>query len=485
MKSTKNNFIELYLPLILFLISFIWKFVQIGARDICLDEPFTIFHAQGGIADIIKLPAQNEPNPPLFMLLLHFWIKLFGIGAHSVRSLPILFNALTAVILYFFGKRFFNLWSGITASGLFIFSTYHFYFGADTRTYAMISFATAAALYFLFAVLRNPDQKKYLLGLILSNLLLVYGHYFGWFVVFMEFGIGAVYFRNREVCKSILITSAATFVLFIPMFSVLIKQFFVSKENTWVAAPPDFEYLHQLQSFFNSRKGFRMLLYFLGTGLIVAFFSKIKKEQLKELTILVLWWLVPFTFMFLISSKIPIFTDRYVLFNSIGFYMFIGVATTVLFQKIKIVIPFLSLGLLLLMYWYMYTGDYAPRKVKMTAEYIQSNTDSNSALVISPYWADLGLMYYLKPEVFKSYRNYNGRLEEHNICRVWNALDTEKYLQENSFDKVILYQNNSAQTDPENSVFRYLNDFFMLTDSTSFHGGLKVAVFETKKPEIL
>src|ERR1035437_4241326 len=122
MKLTKQAFHNIYLPALLFLISFCWKLYYIGTRDICLDEPFTIFHAQFGVWDILKLPTQNEPNPPLFMLLVHFWIKVFGISSNSIRILPLLFNAATVVFIYFIGKKFFSLWSGILASGIFILS---------------------------------------------------------------------------------------------------------------------------------------------------------------------------------------------------------------------------------------------------------------------------------------------------------------------------------------------------------------------------
>ncbi len=68
--TVKNQTILIAISLVL--IALISKILFIGARDICLDEPFTIFHAQNNVLDILKLPAQNEPNPPMFMLLLHF-----------------------------------------------------------------------------------------------------------------------------------------------------------------------------------------------------------------------------------------------------------------------------------------------------------------------------------------------------------------------------------------------------------------------------
>ncbi|MDY0342400.1 MAG: hypothetical protein RBR28_02435 [Lentimicrobium sp.] len=43
------------IPLLLFSVGFLWKLFFISHRDICLDEPFTIFHAQQSISHILAL----------------------------------------------------------------------------------------------------------------------------------------------------------------------------------------------------------------------------------------------------------------------------------------------------------------------------------------------------------------------------------------------------------------------------------------------
>ena len=257
-----QRFINVYLPIILFLIAFLWKFYYIDTRDICLDEPFTIFHAQHSLWDIIKLPANNEPNPPLFMVLLHFWIKLFGIEAGSVRILPLIFNALTAVFIYLIGKKFYSLPTALLASGIFILSTYHFYFALETRAYSLLSLATAASLYYFQSLIAKPESIRYLIALVVWNFILVYSHYFGWFVVFVQFIAGLLYLKERLVFRKVFIAIIATALLFTPMAVVFIKQFFKSSQGTWVLPPSRFEYVHQLYWFFNTKK---ILFFFLRT----------------------------------------------------------------------------------------------------------------------------------------------------------------------------------------------------------------------------
>ena len=482
--KNKKHILEKYLiPIGLFLITFIWKYIHVGARDICLDEPFTIFHAQDSLINILKLPTQNEPTPPLFMLLLHFWIKLFGISAHSVRILPILFNALTVVSIYLIGKRFFNVLSGLTASGLFIFSTLHFFFGGDTRTYSMLSFATASSLYYLLSIHKDPENRKYLIGLIISNLILIYGHYFGLLVIFMQFLVSFIYLGNKKVFKQIFLGLILTGILYIPMFVVLVKQFFISKNGTWLSPPQPHEYIEQLGWFMNVRIGLNLVFYVLGVGIVVAIVSKIAKEQLRDVFILFIWWIIPYSLMFFISSKIPMFTNRYILFNSIGFYLFIAVSVSYFYQKIKFVGPLISIALVAVMYSNIFTGDFAPRKIKNTTDYINTQMNSNTTIFIYPHWADLGFNYYYNKEIFKSIDDYEQKLVANNIYRIWGADDTKSYVENNHPNRIILYQDNTPSVDPQNLVFNYIDSVYTRTDSVLFEGGLVVTIFKTSESE--
>lgn len=315
------------------------------------------------------------------MIIMHFWIKLFGIGPFSVRATPILFNSFTAIFLYFTGRKFFSVWSGVIAAGLFLFSTYHFYFGADTRAYSMLSFATAASLYYFLSTIRNPNSKRYLIALIIANVILVYSHYFGWFIICMQFISSFLYLKDRNIFKKIWIALIITGILYAPMFAVLIKQFLISSRGTWVQPPASSEYKGQLIWFMNSPIVLRVVLYIISIGFIVALISRVRINSWRELLITLIWWIVPFSFMFFISSKIPMFIDRYILFNSIGFYLFIGAFVNFLYAKTKILLPVVSILLIGTMGLKMYTGDFALRKIKDSVNYLKSKEDSNRMIL--------------------------------------------------------------------------------------------------------
>ena len=446
-----------------------------GTRDICLDEPFTIFHAQQSVWDILQLPSQNEPNPPFFMLLLHFWIKIFGIGAFSVRILPLLFNASTSVILYFIGKKFFSLWSGILASGLFIFSTYHFYFGLETRTYSLLSLATAAALYYFLSLINNPENKKFLIALIIANFVLIYSHFFGWFVIFVQFLISFIYIKNKQLFKTLLKSIVLTGILFLPIAPIFIKQFFISSKGTWVQPPSHFEYINQLYWLLNSKLLFNIILFIGIGGVIYGAITEKFKNISKEIILVFIWWFVPYTLMFMVSSKVPMFINRYILFNSIGLYLFIGVAINFFYKQVYAYV--ISIFIVILMYFQLQINskDFYYREVQNTINHIKTQSDKNSVYILYPHWVDLGFMYYFDNNIYKNVNDYDSLLKKNRIFPVWNLSEAKEYLTKYKNNRVIYYQDGALD---DKSIFKYLDSTYRRIDSISYPQCFTVGTFE-------
>jgi hypothetical protein len=214
------------------------------------------------------------------------------------------------------------------------------------------------------------------------------------------------------------------------------------------------------------------------TGIVVAFITKPGNKNLKELIILLAWWFVPYSLMFLVSAKVPMFNSRYILFNTIGFYLFIGVAINYLFKKIKYSGAVFCAVLFVAMYMTIYTGDFAPRKVKKSVDYVHSQMDSNTSIIIYPHWADLGFMYYFDQELFQSVENYHELLKDNHIYQAWGLQDSQEFIQKNPTRRIILFENNTPEIDPGNTVFLHADSVLVRSDSAVFRGGFVVSVFE-------
>jgi hypothetical protein len=488
-KKSRNEFLlfNVIFPVLLTGAGFIWKLLFITHRDISLDEPFTIYHAQQSIWHILSMPAQGEPNPPLFTLLLHFWIKMTGIGPVAVRLLPLLFNSLTVLFLYFSGKQFFGFWAGVLASGMFLFSNFHFFHGLEARTYSLLSLATASSLYFILHLVKEPGSKKLTIALIISNLALVYSHYFGWFVVIMQLAWVFFYIREKNICRNILISFGVTVVAYLPFFLILFRQFLKSSQGTWVEPPKSGgEYFYQLQHFVNHPEVFNAVLWVLASGVVYMIFMKSWKSINKDLLILFFWWFVPFTIMFFVSFEIPVFITRYLLFISVGLYLFVAVAVTQLFNHNTYLVPVAVIILLAMMANRMkiLPDEFSYREVTEATSFVRDQKRADDVLIIHPYWADMEFAYYFDHTIFADAENFHEQLSQQQIFPVWGLEHAKSVAGKNTSGRIIYYL-NGPRPGEDDGIYKYLKENYTMIDSTGFPQTYTITTFERFKPDVI
>lgn len=476
MNSAKfnNRITSIYIPLFIFCFTFIWKFFYINTRDIALDEPFTIFHAQKSVVEIFRL-LNNGPDSTLYTLLLHFWIKLFGIGAYSVRTLPLLFNASTAVILYIMGKKFYNIGTGLLMSGLFIISSYHFFFGLETRAYSLFSMGTALSLYHYLSIIKSSGNIKNIIFLIVANLIMIYSHYLGWFVIFMQFMLSFFHLKDRKIFKSIVGAIICSAILFLPASVIFIKQFLKSSQGTWPQPPTNDQYLFQIYCFLNARFVAFLILGLIILGLIL----RQKKKLTLDLLLLFLWWFVPYTIMFMISSKIPMFLDRYILYNSIGLYVFIGAIIHMLYKPL---FAYIAGALILISMFFtlkINPQDYC-KETQNAVNHIKEKEDDNSICLIYPYWGDLGFMYYYDRDIFRDVQNYESRLVENNIFHIWSLNEVKENIEIFKTKHIFYYMDGSTDT----HIQKYLDSTHVRIDSIYYPKTIFVLEYIPKQKEL-
>src|SRR5436305_4632698 len=64
------------------------------SSDLWLDEALTVNIAKLPVGDLLR-QLKHDGHPPLYYLLLHVWMKVFGSGDNAVRSLSTVFSLLT------------------------------------------------------------------------------------------------------------------------------------------------------------------------------------------------------------------------------------------------------------------------------------------------------------------------------------------------------------------------------------------------------
>ena len=125
-----------------------------------LDETFSVWLASQSVADMLHWIARIDQHPPLYYLLLHFWITINGAAPYYVRLLSVVFGTATIPVIYVIGKRISGTVVGLAAAALLAFSPFNIYFAQETRMYTLLTFNAAVAIYALVRLLTDRGRSS-------------------------------------------------------------------------------------------------------------------------------------------------------------------------------------------------------------------------------------------------------------------------------------------------------------------------------------
>ena len=95
--------------LMVLLVAIFLRVYQLDAESLWLDEAISVCHAaDDSLIQVLNGSCYDEHNPPLYFLLLHYWIQLFGDSEVSVRLPLVLFGVFSVAMLYKLGAMLFN-----------------------------------------------------------------------------------------------------------------------------------------------------------------------------------------------------------------------------------------------------------------------------------------------------------------------------------------------------------------------------------------
>ena len=304
---------------LILIINLIIKILHISEAPYWLDESHFVFEAQKSFKGIID-EALNYPNSPLYVVLLGFWVKLFGITEISTRSLSLLFNLLSIPLIYYFAKKYINKQSAVIAILFFSVSNLHLYYTHEARSYTIITFFTILSFYFFMELMKKPDGKalgKYAV----ANTLLLYTQIVPIFAIFAQFLASLFYVKKNR--KGFIFFILGNFIAG-TLFSIWIFFNRYYKRDMADAAwlePPTVDQIYSVMvEFFNSRMVFFIFL-LLVVLFVVQKYKSFNSGESKVFWISLLWGFIPVISVFVLSLFIPRFLPRYMLFATPGFYL--------------------------------------------------------------------------------------------------------------------------------------------------------------------
>lgn len=398
----------------------IWRYVECGAvvavaaiirclyvgkADIGNDECFSLFYASRSLADIlVGLSAYD--NPPLWELLLHFWVMLFGVSVLSLRILSLVFSVLTVIPIWLTGERYVGRHVGLLASTMYAFSTMSIFLSHDGRIYSLLGMLAAWSLYFFLTVLdENYRGRSAWVWLAVVNVLIMYSHYMAFWVIVVEavsllFVPGAL----RRLWKHGLVHAAVLILCYIPMWAVLYARFMDSGvHGTWIAKTEGFDTLYFMFCHLTNSPVPTILFLVLSLCVLVMIVVAMvrKRFRVSNVTLLTAAWLIPLMVSFVVSFFVGMFLDRYFYFALPAYLLALSAYCRRLAGD-KVRLYYYLCGVMVLLMALSCKPDdtrlrYAGWKgnVSATAQRMLELEQAEPCnIVIAPEWIDKQLVYY-------------------------------------------------------------------------------------------
>ena len=203
----------------------------ITPSHIWLDEALTI-EISGRHLPQLFAALRHDGSPPLYYLLLHYWMDLFGNGDLAVRALSGVLSVATLPLAYFAGRRVARvaasfghiephaeLRTGVAALLLFATSPYAIRYGTEARMYCLVVFLALAFALVLARALEAPSLRRWA-AVTAVTAALAYTHY--WTLLMLAsvaiFLLLQARRRHayRQLCLHALYAMLAAIILFLP-----------------------------------------------------------------------------------------------------------------------------------------------------------------------------------------------------------------------------------------------------------------------------
>ena len=208
--------------------------------DSCLwfDELFGVHAASGfGLTEMLWFVAQDLIHPPLFYVLLKAWIAAGGESLFWLRFFPVLFSIFALFAFYQFCKQLKLTYPAIAvAFAFFACNGALIKYAQEVRMYSLLMFLSLVSMW-LFTRFLHLGKNIWLLTI--CNILLVYTHYFGWFVIASE--IIAILILQRIKIRQILIMLGICLLSFAPWIFTIFRAAQINADLSqnigWIIKP--------------------------------------------------------------------------------------------------------------------------------------------------------------------------------------------------------------------------------------------------------
>jgi 4-amino-4-deoxy-L-arabinose transferase-like glycosyltransferase len=503
----KENKAILVLALVILLGAFL-RIYDLGAESFWNDEVSSIYESTLSMMEI----SARSNHPPLYFILLGWWINLWGTGEIATRSLSVIFGILAIFITYLVGKELLGQKAGLIASFIAAISQFYIYFSQEVRSYSLLLLLSLLSYLFFIKILRH-NKTWYYPCFFLAGLLLGYTHIYGLLTIASQGFFFLLFWRKHRPQRIRLISTFAGMLICLLPLVILLGSNIVSITATgfWIPQPSLGSIADTLDGYTNGFWAYKyypedagitfydiqrliLLIVFLALAILSLFSIKKKEDKRKakkariaqqeaihkdrlesgNKLLLILWFCFPIVIPFIASQIItPIYLINYTIGASLAFYLLVAKGISIFRKKslyfiLAIITIISSYGL-----HNYYTKDIRPQ-MREAADLVETKSETGDVLVFYAYYGQYLFDYY-----------YTGDLDQYGLTSAGLqniiALLDDLFYKADRVWLIVSCLEELPHFDELPLILSYLEDDYMLIDRTKFKG-VAVFLFDLSRP---
>lgn len=162
----------------------------LSGKSLWSDEIFSLQLSSQPFREVF-IGSLRDVHPPLYFLVLHAFIKLFGTSEVVLRLPSFLFGLGTVFLIYKIARRLFTRGVAYIAVVFAALSPYLLQQSNEVRGYAMFAFLSTLSTYFLFKL---EEKSSFRIPYVIAMLATILTEHYGWFVLLSH----AIYMDKLE-----------------------------------------------------------------------------------------------------------------------------------------------------------------------------------------------------------------------------------------------------------------------------------------------
>ncbi len=427
------------------LVAFAVRAISLDAQSMWRDEVDAMLFATAPLGEVLSHFTQPRWNGPLYFLLLRGWIALTGTSEYALRFFSLFFGVLCVPLVYVLGRRLFNRQTGFIAALLVTASPYLTWYSQEVKMYTLVPALTLLAIYALRRALSLPKGRALSLPKdraveggkwywwavqVVATTLASYSHILAVLLIPVQVLIYLTWWpKARKRWLGALIALACLVLPYLPLAEWQVPLL-IEPRATGFGYYELYEIAQVLLNgwstgYFGSYGWGHpwaavVMSGLIAWGLLSLFLSSGGVwEQLRKRLSLLCWLVFPPLVVWIVSFWQPLFTDRYLIWAGLPFYLLIALGLAVIWRAgswgrwAAVVLISLVLGFNVTSLWQQATqqgkANFRAAAAYVAANYEESDLDK---VVVQPGFhrsacEDCAFRAYM-PIVLSRYHQFEG-----------------------------------------------------------------------------